>query len=177
MAGHSKWANIKRKKGVEDARRGALFTKFARDIKVAVQKGGKDPSVNFALRLAIEKAKAGNMPKRNIERIVTGVVGEKNKGNVLVDAIYEGYGPSGVAFLIKCLTNNKNRTVSEVRNVFRKSGGSLSEVGSVAYIFDASFKPSFTVPLDEQDIQKFKYLLNELESLNDTVKVFHNAQL
>ena len=174
MSGHSKWSTIKRKKGAEDAKRGQLFTKLARDITIAARNGGGDSNANPALRTAIEKARLSNMPKDNIQRAT-----DRGTGNLpgvnIVEAVYEGYGPGGVAFLINCLTDNKNRTVSEIRNIFSKSGGSLAEAGSVAYIFSESpEKPSFTVPLKGEDLSKFENLLDELDSHDDIVSIYTN---
>lgn len=138
MAGHSKWAQIKRQKGVADARRGALFTKLSREITVAAKQGGPDPEANFRLRLAVQRAREANMPAENIERAIKRAVGgASGEGGELQEVIYEGYGPHGVAILVECLTDNRNRTVSEVRSVFARGGGSLGESGSVAWQFDS----------------------------------------
>jgi len=135
MSGHSKWSTIKRKKGAEDAKRGKVFTRVAREITVAAREGGGDPGTNSALRLAVDKARAANMPKDNIERAIKRGTGEL-EGGQLEEVIYEGYGPHGVAILVKCLTDNRNRTLSEVRRVFNRSGGNLAEAGAVAWMFD-----------------------------------------
>jgi YebC/PmpR family DNA-binding regulatory protein len=135
MSGHSKWSTIKRKKAAADAKRGQIFTRLAREITIAAREGGGDPDTNFRLRLAIDKAKAGNMPKDNIERAVLRGTGG-GKDDVLEEITYEGYAPHGVAVLVQVLTDNRNRTVAEVRRVFNKQGGSLSEVGAVAWQFD-----------------------------------------
>ncbi len=130
MAGHSKWANIKRKKGTEDAKRGKLFTKLARDITVAAREGGGDVNANPTLRTAVDKAKSQNMPKANINRAIARGTGELS--GVQIDEIaYEGYGPSGIAFLVQCLTDNKNRTVSQVRSIFNKGICSLLNCFSI----------------------------------------------
>lgn len=135
MSGHSKWSTIKRKKGAEDAKRGKIFTKLARDITLAARQGGGDPNFNPVLRLAIDKAKAGNMPKDNIERAIKRGTGEL-EGGEMEEITYEGYAPHGIAILIQCLTDNRNRTLSEVRRVFNKQGGNLAEQGSVGWMFD-----------------------------------------
>ena len=135
MSGHSKWATIKRQKGVADARRGQLFTKLAREIIVAARQGGGNPEANFKLRLVIQKARDNNMPIDNIDRAIKRGTGESGTGS-LVELTLEGYGPSGVAILVAALTDNKNRTLSEVRNVFSKHGGNLSESGGVAWQFE-----------------------------------------
>ena len=135
MAGHSKWAGIKHKKAIVDARRGKLFTKLARAITVAAKDGG-DPEGNPALALAIQKARDASMPKDNIERAVAKGTGEGADADALETVLYEGYGPGGVALLVDALTDNRNRTGSEVRHLFTKHGGNLGEPGSVAYLFD-----------------------------------------
>ena len=136
MAGHSKWASIKHKKAVVDQRRGAHFTKLARAIQVAAREGGGDPDSNAALALAVQKAKDASMPKDNIERAIAKGTGEGADVDALEDVVYEGYGPGGVALLVEAVTDNRNRTGSEVRHIFARQGGSLGEPGSVAYLFD-----------------------------------------
>jgi YebC/PmpR family DNA-binding regulatory protein len=135
MSGHSKWAQIKRQKGVNDARRGQLFTKLGREISVAARLGGGDPQANFRLRLAIQKARGMNMPMDTIERAIKRGTGEAASAQ-MEEVTYEGYGPRGTAFLIQVLTDNRNRTVAELRNVFERHGGHLGEAGSVAWLFD-----------------------------------------
>jgi YebC/PmpR family DNA-binding regulatory protein len=136
MAGHSKWAGIKHKKAIVDARRGKLFTKLARAITIAAKEGGGDPEGNPALALAVQKAKDASMPKDNIERAIAKGTGEGADADALEAVLYEGYGPGGVALLIEALTDNRNRTGSEIRHLFSKHGGNLGEPGSVAYLFD-----------------------------------------
>ncbi len=135
MAGHSKWANIKHKKAKEDAKRGQMFTKMARQITVAVKEGGPDPESNFKLRLAIDAARGINMPNDNIERAIQRGVGGLD-GDNFEEIIYEGYGPGGVAIMLTTLTDNRNRTAGEVRHRFSKYGGNLGESGCVAWMFD-----------------------------------------
>jgi YebC/PmpR family DNA-binding regulatory protein len=135
MSGHSKWSTIKRKKGAEDAKRGKIFTRIARDILQAAREGGGDENANPKLKLAIAKAKAANMPKDNIERAILRGTG-KMEGVDLEEGTYEGYGPEGVAFLVDYLTDNKNRTIAEVKRVFNKGGGSMASAGSVAWQFE-----------------------------------------
>ena len=136
MAGHSKWSTIKRKKGVLDQKRGKIFTRCAHEISTAVREGGgPDTSANARLRLAIDKAKAVNMPNDNIDRAIKRATGEL-KGDEQHELTYEGYGPNGTAILLEVLTDNKNRTVSEVRHAFSKNGGSLGENGCVAWMLD-----------------------------------------
>lgn len=133
MSGHSKWATIRHQKGVKDARRGQLFTKLAKAITIAVREGsGADPESNFKLRLAVDTAKSANMPKDNIARAIENGVG---KTDGLSEATYEGFGPGGVAVLVKTFTDNTNRTVSELRKIFGDTGGSLAGPGSVAHLF------------------------------------------
>ena len=136
MAGHSKWAGIKHKKAIVDARRGKLFTKLARAITVAAKEGGGDIEGNPALGLAVQKARDASMPKDNIERAIAKGTGEGADAEALEAVMYEGYGPGGVALLVDALTDNRNRTGSEVRHIFAKGGGNLGEPGSVAYLFD-----------------------------------------
>ena len=136
MAGHSKWSKIKRSKGVQDQKRGKIFTRLGHEITTAVKEGGgPDPDGNPRLRLAIDKAKAANMPNDNVDRAIKRATGEL-KGDEQHELIYEGYGPSGTAVLVEVLTDNKNRTVSEIRHAFSKAGGSLGENGCVAWMFE-----------------------------------------
>ena len=135
MAGHSKWANIQHRKGAQDKKRGKLFTKLIREITVAAKMGGGDPDSNPRLRLAIDKAKGQSMPKDNIERAVKRGAGELD-GSDFQEMRYEGYGPGGTAVMVDCLTDNKNRTVAEVRHAFTKFGGNLGADGSVNYLFN-----------------------------------------
>ena len=135
MAGHSKWANIQHRKGAQDKKRGKLFTKLIREITVAAKMGGGDPDANPRLRLAIDKAKGQSMPKDNIERAVKRGAGEL-EGSDYQEIRYEGYGPGGTAVMVDCLTDNRNRTVAEVRHAFTKFGGNLGADGSVNYLFN-----------------------------------------
>ncbi len=148
MSGHSKWSTIKRKKGAEDAKRGKIFTKLARDITLAARQGGGDPGANPSLRLALDKARRANMPKDNIERAIKRGTGEL-EGGELEEVTYEAYAPHGVAMLIKCTTDNRNRALSEVRKVFNKQGGNMAEQGAVSWMFD--LKGYLTVPADGVD--------------------------
>jgi YebC/PmpR family DNA-binding regulatory protein len=136
MSGHSKWASIKHKKKAVDAKRGQLFTKLARAIQVAARDGGGDPAGNPALANAVEKAKDARMPKDNIERAIAKGTGADSDAEAIEEVVYEGYGPGGVAILVDALTDNRNRTGSEVRHAFSSSGGSLGEPGSVAWTFE-----------------------------------------
>src|SRR5919204_5685206 len=136
MAGHSKWAQIKHKKAVVDARRGQHFTKLARAITVAARDGGGDPEHNATLATAVQKARDASMPKDNIERAIAKGTGEGADAAAIESVLYEGYGPGGVALLIEALTDNRNRTGADVRHLLGKHGGSLGEPGSVAYLFE-----------------------------------------
>jgi YebC/PmpR family DNA-binding regulatory protein len=136
MSGHSKWASIKHKKAITDSRRGAQFTKLARAIQVAAREGGGDLVGNPALQLAVQKAKDGRMPKDNIERAIAKGTGADADADAFEAVLYEGYGPGGVAVLVDALTDNRNRTGSEIRHTFARSGGNLGEPGSVAWVFE-----------------------------------------
>lgn len=176
MSGHSKWANIKRAKGANDAKRAKIFTKLSRAVSVAVRKGGgSDPADNPNLRKAIDDARAANMPKDNIERAIAKGGGGAG-GPSLEEITLEGYGPSGVAYLVTVLSDNRNRTLSEVRNVFGKFGGNLGQPGSVTYIFGVSPEnPSFTIPVNNlEDAKKVVALAEALEELDDVQKVYSN---
>ena len=137
MSGHSKWSTIKHQKGAADAKRGALFTKLSRDLTLAAKNGGVDPDMNFRLRLALDKAKAGNMPSDSIARAVKrGAGGGADSGEDLEEITYEGYGPGGGAILLQAVTTNRNRAAAEIRSTFTKGGGSLGESGCVAWNFE-----------------------------------------
>jgi YebC/PmpR family DNA-binding regulatory protein len=136
LAGHSKWAQIKRKKGATDAKRGQLFSKLTRAIIVASREGGPDPAGNLALQNAIEKAREASMPKDNIERAIARGAGAAGDGTAYETVTYEGYGPAGVAVYVEAVTDNRNRTAADVRSIFTKSDGSLGESGSVAWLFE-----------------------------------------
>src|SRR5215471_8208725 len=135
MSGHSKWHSIKHKKGALDAKRGKLFTKFIKELTVAARSGGGDPDANARLRKAISDAKAGNMPNDTIDRAIRRGTGEEDGVNY-EEITYEGYGPGGVALLIEAVTDNRNRTVAEIRHIFSKNGGNLGEAGSVGWLFE-----------------------------------------
>ena len=135
MSGHSKWANIKRRKAVVDAKKGAAYTKLGREVIAAAREGGGNPDNNFRLRLAVDKAKAANMPSENIQRAIMKGTGDLNEGAVYEEIVYEGYGPGGVAVLIQLMTDNRNRTAQEMRYIFSRHGGNLGETGCVAWMF------------------------------------------
>ena len=136
MSGHSKWSTIKRKKGAADAKRGAEFTRLSREVTLAAREGGGDPNTNFRLRLAVDKARAANMPKDNIERSIKKGTGEDKDGVDFEEVTYEGYAANGVAVILECMTENRNRTVAEIRHGLSKGGGSMGENGSVAWQFE-----------------------------------------
>ena len=166
MSGHSKWSSIKHQKGVADARRGQLFTKLTREIIVAVREGGSNPDTNFRLRLSVQKARDSNMPMDNIERSIKKGSGDL-EGMTLTELILEGYGPSGIAILVEALTDNRNRTIQDVRSTFTKHGGSLGENGCVSWIFDAKGLISVkAVGLDADDLA-----LTAIDAGADDVKI------
>jgi YebC/PmpR family DNA-binding regulatory protein len=153
MAGHSKWANIQHRKGAQDKKRGKLFTKLIREITVAARMGGSDIDANPRLRLAVDKAKAQSMPKDNIERAIKRGAGELD-GEEYQEMRYEGYGPGGTAVMVDCLTDNKNRTVADVRHAFSKYGGNLGAEGSVNYLFNQVGQLLFPPGTDEDAVME-----------------------
>lgn len=175
MSGHSHWATHKRDKFANDAKRSQIFTKISRLIMVAAKQGGKDPDMNPSLRMAIEKAKEASMPKDNIERAILKGSGG-GEGVSLDEVMYEGYAPEGVAVMVRVLTDNKNRTVSEIRNLFNKYGGSLGESGSAAYIFaNDPEKPMYEVPVESPAAaKKVLDLLEALDNHDDVQDVYSN---
>lgn len=177
MSGHSKWHNIKRQKGANDAKRSKEFSKVSRLITVAAKVGGGDPDANPNLRLAIQKAKDARMPKENIERAIKKGTGEL-AGESYEEVIYEAFGPEGGAILMKCLTDNKNRTVSELRHVLSRHGGNLATNGSTSYIFDASSgEPTFFVQINgQEEIEKIDKLIETLEDHDDIQELLHNYE-
>ncbi len=178
MSGHSKWAQIRRSKGVNDARRGQLFTRLGREIVVAVREGGSgDTNANFRLRMAVQRARDANMPMDNIERTIKRALGGTEGGNY-DEITYEGYGPGGTAILVQTLTENRNRTVAEVRNAFNRNGGNMGENGCVDWLFEA--KGVIEVELeghdpDELSIEAIEYGADDVEpvSADDEVLVIY----
>lgn len=150
MAGHSKWANIKHRKAAQDARRGKIFTKLIRELTVAARQGGGEPNDNPRLRAAVDKALANNMTKDTIQRAIDRGAGNAD-GDAMEEITYEGYGPEGVAVLVECMTDNRNRTVSEVRHAFNKQGGNLGTPGSVAFMFHKQGRLSLAPGIAEED--------------------------
>jgi YebC/PmpR family DNA-binding regulatory protein len=152
MSGHSHWATIRRKKGAADAKRGQVFTRLAREIVIAAREGGGDPGTNVRLQYAIDRARAQNMPKDNIERAIKRGTGDSKEGNALEEITYEGYAPNGVALMMSCVTDNRNRAVAEIRHILNRYGGSMAEAGSVAWQFKRS--AYFSFPAKNQDSDK-----------------------
>jgi YebC/PmpR family DNA-binding regulatory protein len=167
MSGHSKWSKIKRQKGADDAKRGQAFTRATREIIVAARQGGGDPDANFRLRLAIQKARDVNMPTDNINRAIQKGTGGGEGTGQLVEITFEGYGPKGVAVLVEAVTDNRNRTVQEVRSIFTRHGASLGAANSVAWMFDA--KGVITLDCNEKDAEDIA--LAAIEWGADDVKV------
>lgn len=166
MAGHSKWANIKHKKGKEDARRGKLFSKLSKMITVAAREGGGDPDTNADLRLAIQKARDNNMPNDNIERAIKRGTGELSGVNY-ERFVYEGYGPGGVALYMEIMSDNRNRTASEIRHILSKYGGNLGETGCVSWMFNR--RGQLVVDLDNSDFDEDTLMLMAIEAGADDV--------
>jgi YebC/PmpR family DNA-binding regulatory protein len=169
MSGHSKWSTIKRQKGVADAKRGQIFTKLAREIIVAVREGGSNPEANFRLRLTIQKARDSNMPLDNIDRAIKRGSGQ-TEGASLAEMMLEGYGPSGAAILVSALSDNRNRTLQDVRTIFFRHGGNLGESGCVAWLFDN--RGVITVDVKEQDAEALA--LQAIDAGAEDVKIESN---
>jgi YebC/PmpR family DNA-binding regulatory protein len=173
MSGHSKWSTIKRKKAATDAKRGAVFTRLAKEITIAAREGGGDPDVNIALRLAIDKAKSANMPKENIERSIKRGTGEDKEGAAFVQAIYEGYAPNGVGLIIEVITDNRNRTVAELRHVLDKMGGNLAESGAVSW----QFKRAAYFALESEGLDQDKVFDCAVEAGADDVLIEDDVEI
>lgn len=147
MSGHNKWSTIKRQKGINDSKKGKVFTKHAMMITIAARDGGGNPETNFQLRLAIDRARLDNMPKENIERAIKKGTGELNDGTEIVEIIYEGMGPGNIMMLVKTATDNRNRTVSEIKSIFTKNGGKLGEMGSAMWNFKKVGSIDIAIPI------------------------------
>ncbi|ASB88090.1 YebC/PmpR family DNA-binding transcriptional regulator [Bacillus sonorensis] len=176
MAGHSKWKNIQRRKNAQDAKRGKIFMKLAKEIYVAAREGGPDPESNASLRLVIDKAKNANMPNDNIDRAIKKAAGNQDGSNY-EEITYEGYGPAGVAVMVKCLTDNKNRTATNVRTAFSKNGGSLGETGCVSYMFNR--KGYIVIEREELETDEEEFMLevidlgaDELETSDELFEIY-----
>lgn len=173
MSGHSKWHNIRLRKGKQDAERGKIFTKLAREIIVAAKAGGGNPDSNLRLKMAVQKAKENSMPADNIKRAIQRGTGELDGVNY-EEVTYEGYGVSGVAILAQCLTDNRNRTVAELRNAFTKCGGNLGESGSVAWMFDQKGVVSVSADVTDEDTVMMSTLdagAEDIRKEGDTIEV------
>jgi len=172
MSGHSKWSKIQHKKGANDAKRGNIFTKLGKAVTIAVQQGGGDPEMNFSLRLAIDRAKGANMPKDNIEKAIKRGTGDLSDGAQLQELIYEGFGPAGVAFLVEAVTDNTNRTGSEVKHAFGQSGGSLGGPGCVQWQFEQKGVVRFTadkkIQIPDWDNTQLELMDAGVEDIKDT---------
>ena len=174
MSGHSKWATIKRKKGATDAKRGQIFTRLTREIVMAAREGGGDADSNFGLRLAVERARAQNMPKENIERAIKRGTGESKEGNTFEEITYEGYAPHGIAVVVEVVTDNRNRSVSELRHALARTGGNLGESGSVAWQFTRT--SNFSLPAEGNDFDAIFELAveggaNDVTQEEDTIEI------
>jgi YebC/PmpR family DNA-binding regulatory protein len=172
MSGHSKWSTIKRKKGAIDAKRGKIFTKIIKEIIIAAKEGGGDPETNARLRLAVQNAKGANMPKDNIERAIKKAVGSDAES--FIETTFEGYGPSGIAVFVECLTDNNNRTVAAVRSAFNKYGGNLGTNGSLSFLFER--KGVFTIKnegfsVEEIELEMIDAGADDIEIEGDTLTV------
>lgn len=177
MSGHSKWSTIKRAKGANDAKRSSTFTKLSRAITVAAKLGGGDIDSNSRLRLAVEKAKDERMPKDVIQKAIDKGSGKTASENI-EEIVYEGYGPEGVAFMINTMTDNKNRTVAELRTLLSRAGGSLGTSGSTAYIFADPENPLFTVDIEEKELaERLVKLAEDLEDHDDVQEIYTNFNL
>lgn len=175
MSGHSHWATIKRKKGASDAKRGQVYTRLARELVMASRDGGGDPESNFRLRIAIEKARGSNMPKESIERAIKRGTGESKDGVSFEQLFYEGYAPHGTALMIECVTENKNRTVAEVRHILSRSGGNLGEAGSVSWQFTRT--AYFAIPAKGVNFDKVFEIgvdggANDVTQDEETIEIF-----
>ncbi len=177
MSGHSHWAGIKHRKGINDAKRGKVFTKHGKLIAIAAREGGGSPDTNFQLRLTIDRARLDNMPKDNIERAIKRGTGELNDQSEIQEIIYEAYGPGGIMMVIKTLTDNKNRTVSEVKTILGKFGGKLAGAGGVMWNFElygSEYKPKNIIEIDEKVKAQYEKILEALNEHNDVQEIFDN---
>lgn len=175
MSGHSKWSTIKHAKAITDARRGKLFTKLTREIIIAARQGGGDPDMNIRLRMAIQKAKDNNMPNDNIDRAVKRGTGAGADQDQMAEFTYEGYGPGGIAIMLQTLTDNRNRTVSDIRSTLTKAGGNLAQSGAVAWQFEQKGVVVVTAPEDEADELALVAIdagADDFESFDDTLQIF-----
>lgn len=180
MAGHSKWSNIKRRKGAQDAKRGKIFMRHAKEIYTAAKQGGGDPEMNAALRLAVDRARAVNMPNDNIERSIKKATGTLD-GAKYEEVTYEGYGPGGVAVIVQVLTDNRNRTAAEIRHAFSRNGGNLGESGCVSFMFDRKgyiviLNEDGNIDEDELTLQVLELGADDLESENNVFEIYTSPE-
>ena len=179
MSGHSKWSTIKHQKAITDIRKGKIFSKMSRLISIAAKNGGENPNDNPNLRLTIEKAHSLNMPKEKIERAIKRGVG-KLEGEKIEEVIYEAYCPFGIALIIKTITDNKNRTLSEIRHILSKHQAKLAKSGSVKYLFEKKedkWMPKYPINInDENNKEQLKKLFDELSEQNDVQEIFNNIE-
>jgi len=174
MSGHSKWSKIKHQKGVADVKKGRVFSQLSKLIIIAVREGkSSNPDENPRLRMILDKARQANLPKDNVNRAIDRGLGKGSEGS-LAEVTIEGYGPGGVAIMVKAMTDNQNRTRSEIRQILERRGGSTGEPGSVAYIFSAG-SPTYTIGVSGPDAATVKNLLDELEDHDDVEVILHNA--
>jgi YebC/PmpR family DNA-binding regulatory protein len=176
MSGHSHWSGIKHKKGIQDAKRAKIFTKLAKPIVIAAREGGGNPDTNFKLKIAIDQARSFNMPKDNIERAVKRGTGEI-KGADITEVVYEAFGPGGIMMIIKTLTDNTNRTVSEIKTILSKVGGKFGGPGSVMWNFERSqqeYMPKNKFVADENVKNKYEKLLEALDDQDDVEEIYDN---
>jgi YebC/PmpR family DNA-binding regulatory protein len=179
MSGHSHWATIRRKKGAADAKRGQVFTRLAREIVMAARDGGGDPSSNVHLELAIARARAQNMPKENIERAIRRGTGEDKDSTAFEEITFEGYGPHGSAIMVECLTDNRNRTVSELRHAFSRHGGTMAEAGAVGWQFDRKayfYFPSSTLSYDKAFELAIEAGADDVVDADDMVEIIGSVE-
>jgi len=180
MSGHSKWANIKNRKEAMDKKKGKVFSKMAKIIEIAARKGG-NPEMNPTLRLVIENARSVNMPNDNIERAIKKGTGEDKEGGQLEEMTYEAYGPNGTPLIIEVITDNKNRTLSEIKHILSTYGGKLAETGGVRYLFDRTegeWKPKYSIDITDENLkQQLEKLFGELDDNDDVNEIYSNVNL
>lgn len=178
MSGHSKWANIHRKKEANDKVKGSIFTKMAKGISIAVKKGGgiADPEMNYVLRLAIDKAKSVNMPKENIDRAIS--KGKSKEGeSELIELMIEGFGPNGLVVIVEAVTDNRNRTVAEIRTLMEKGGGRMGEMGTVSYMFEKRNQQYYPLyPIQDSNNDSINTFLKVIKEHDDVVEVYDNLE-
>ncbi|MBI4035194.1 MAG: YebC/PmpR family DNA-binding transcriptional regulator [Candidatus Chisholmbacteria bacterium] len=180
MSGHNKWSKIHRQKGIADQKRGQEFSRLSQMITLAVRAGkSPDAQTNAQLRMLLEKAREINMPKENVGRAIDRGLGKGSSGEVMEEVVYEGYGPGGVAMIVKTTTSNRNRSLAEIKNAFERFGGSLGSPGSAAYAFsiqDGRYVAAIKIAVDETTAERLKQLVEGLEEYEDVEQVVHNAE-